>query len=352
MGNLLSRVAHFVSSTMRLPLVLSHPVPRFGYQLLSTALTLLLLALLYHELKHREQWSHLQVVFQQLQAAENYVWLLLALLLMPFNWLAETGKWRQLLQQYEPMSWWKAQQAVWVGLAVSLFMPNRTGEFAGRILFVRPENRRFAITANLIGNYAQMTVTGCMGLWGLCLLFSTLWYPDFAGPVLLVVAAAAGCGVLLFLYLRLRYLPRYLSRTPHLLVKRFAKEILFFDACHALEWRRLLGWAILRYALFASQYYFLLIFFGVKPGIFLAFAGISALFLFQTGIPLPPLAGLLARGNAAVFLWGQMGAPEVCSLAATFALWIINLILPALVGTFSLFFVNIVKTFTHENDQH
>lgn len=39
-------------------------------------------------------------------------------------------------------------------------------------------------------------------------------------------------------------------------------------------------------------------------------------------------------------------------LCSTFAPWIINLILPALVGTFSLLCVNITKTFVYENDSH
>ncbi|MDX1912392.1 MAG: lysylphosphatidylglycerol synthase transmembrane domain-containing protein [Saprospiraceae bacterium] len=323
---------------------LSLPTTRFRYRLFSAVLLILLSTLLFFELNAKEQLPQIETTFRQQWGKANFIWLLLAVLLMPFNWLAETAKWKQLVQQYEPMGWWKALQAVWIGLAVSLFMPNRTGEFAGRILFVRPENRSLATVANFIGNFAQLTVTGCAGIAGAWWLFTRWWHPDSAGMPILLLAAILACCALLFLYTRVRHLPILLANIPIPLIKRFAKDRFLFDPYRPSELYRILAWAILRYLLFASQYFFLLNFFGIKPGIMNAFAGISVLFLVQTGVPLPPLAGLLARGNVAILIWGQTGAPEVCSLAATFALWIINLILPALVGTFSLFFVNIAKT--------
>lgn len=323
---------------------LTFPASPHRYRIFSAILLLSLSALLFFELNAKEHLSQIQATFWQQWGKADIAWLLLAVLLMPFNWLAETAKWRQLVQRHEPMRWWKALHAVWIGLAVSLFMPNRTGEFAGRILFIRPENRSHAIVANFIGNYAQMTVTGCAGTAGIWWLFTRCWYPEAADAPFLLPVTIFACTALLFLYTRARYLPVLLTKIPIPLIKRFAKESALFAPYHPAELYHILAWATLRYVLFASQYFFLLNFFGIQPGIITAFAGISVLFLFQTGVPLPPLAGLMARGNIAILLWGQTGAPEVCSLAATFALWIINLILPALVGTFSLFFVNIAKT--------
>jgi hypothetical protein len=67
-------------------------------------------------------------------------------------------------------------------------------------------------------------------------------------------------------------------------------------------------------------------------------------------VPLPAVAGLLVRGSLAVFVWSHFGANDLSSLAATFVLWIINLILPALIGTFSLASVNITKSLGYEDD--
>ena len=80
------------------------------------------------------------------------------------------------------------------------------------------------------------------------------------------------------------------------------------------------------------------------------YAGIATIYLLQTIVPLPAIAGLLVRGSLAVFVWSSFGANEISSLAASFVLWIINLILPALIGTFSLFSVNITKSLGYDDD--
>ena len=63
------------------------------------------------------------------------------------------------------------------------------------------------------------------------------------------------------------------------------------------------------------------------------------------------MTGLVARGNLAVYLWQQFGANDLSALAATFSLWVINLILPALIGTFLLLRVNIAQSLNYNNEE-
>jgi len=62
------------------------------------------------------------------------------------------------------------------------------------------------------------------------------------------------------------------------------------------------------------------------------FSIIWAVYLFQSGLPLPPIMGLVARGEIAIFLFNLFGANALSVAAATFGIWMINLILPAFVG--------------------
>jgi hypothetical protein len=81
----------------------------------------------------------------------------------------------------------------------------------------------------------------------------------------------------------------------------------------------------------------LLYFFGFEAPVGSAILAILIIYLLQTGIPLPPSTGLLARGNIALFIFGFLGAMETNAtavLAATFSLWIINVVLPAVLGAF------------------
>jgi hypothetical protein len=102
---------------------------------------------------------------------------------------------------------------------------------------------------------------------------------------------------------------------------------------------------------YSTQYFLLLRFFGIDIGLIPAYFSIAAIFLIQTSIPLPPVMGLLARGNVAVQIWSFFGANQVSILATTFGLWIINLILPALFGTFFIFNVNITKSLGYDEDE-
>lgn len=318
---------------------------------LSGGVLLFLLAVLWVELSTKEHLDELwQAFLQQLQRA-NWYWFLGAFLLVPLNWLAETRKWHQIIREYEPMSIWRALQAVWIGVCFSLFTPNRVGEYGGRILLVRPENRWKAVIANVVGNYGQLLVLLTAGLWGAGVFLNrfngnvSAWYAP-AGWILTLVLV-----VLYFLYFNIGAIVPLAQRI--VLPRRLQflwKEIQVLQHFNRRELGAILGWAAIRYIVYATQYFLLLRFFGINPDFTAGYAGIAAIFLVQTSLPLPPVAGLVARGNLAVQAWSFFGANEISSLAATFTLWIINLILPALIGTFSLFYVNIAKLPAHEDD--
>jgi hypothetical protein len=91
-------------------------------------------------------------------------------------------------------------------------------------------------------------------------------------------------------------------------------------------------------------------FFGIKVNLLEGFAGISSIFLIQTGVPLSAGLALLARGEIAVFVWSHFGANELSVLAATFGLFIINLILPALWGAIIIAKINTSKPSGYEKN--
>jgi len=91
-------------------------------------------------------------------------------------------------------------------------------------------------------------------------------------------------------------------------------------------------------------------FFGVNAPFLEALAGISTVFLVQTSIPLPPVTGLLTRGQVALFVWSFFGGNEISVLAATYSLFVINLILPALIGAVFILKTNVLKSLGYANE--
>lgn len=321
--------------------------------LVKTGVASLLLLVLYFELTSRNNLQQIWDTFLHQLHGANVLWLLLATLLMPLNWMAETEKWHQFIAKFQPFSRRKALLAVFTGVTFSLFTPNRVGEYGGRILYVRPENQWFAVVANLIGNFCQYMVLLGMGAIGSIWILSHFQIVEATSGIAVVLFATLGFVFMLWIYFKLDLVIIWLkTRLPQLKKIPYLNKIRveLFLRFTRKERAEILGWAAVRYAIYSSQYFFLLRFFNINPGIVEGFSGIFSLYLLQTSLPLPPLTGLVARGNLAVFLWGYFDANELAALAATFSLWVINLVIPAFIGTVSLFYVNISKSVNYKNE--
>lgn len=202
----------------------------------------------------------------------------------------------------------------------------------------------------MVGNFAQLMVLWTAGAAG-----AVWFFQHFTGmePYLLSafeLACSVGLGVMFFTYFNIDKGIPLARKIPYLShVKHWVKDIKVLRDFTRTELAEILAWAWLRYAIYATQYYFLLRFFDIGADAVSAFFCIGAIFLLQTSVPLPPIIGLMARGNVAIHVWSLFGANEINILAATFGLWIINLILPALCGAFFIFSINISKSLGYEN---
>lgn len=316
-----------------------------------TFIVLLLVAVLWYELNSRDHLASIWQEFKSRLSSENPFWLLAAILLMPFNWLAETRKWYQFVRRYEPdMSRWRAVRAVLSGVSFSLFTPNRVGEYGGRILYIRPEHHWKAIIANVVCNISQIVVLIAAGLPGALWFMLRHWHVEPLFVQAFALMTAITLVILFVVYFNIGLLVPLARRIPLLhRIKHFVKDIRVLEQFSRRELTDVLRWSAIRYLIYATQYFCLLHFFGIETGVLGGFSGIAAIFLLQTSIPLPPVTGLMARGGLAIQVWSVFHANEISALAATFSLWIINLILPALVGTFSLFYVNISKNLGYDD---
>lgn len=338
---------------------------------LKMVLVLLFAALLAHELGSGDKLRTAWAAFCLHWAGANAWWAAAALALLPLNWGAEAQKWRLLLRVFSPEpSWGLALRGVLAGVSLAVFTPNRLGEFGGRALMVPPEQRWRAVAANVVSTLSQTLVVLAAGGAGLWWFVREVLRPEpfYAWAVLLLTAV--GLAGLFFFYFQVSSFRHWslvilarlslwrrgagssAARWPWLRkqLRLLLRGVAVLGRFEPRTLWSVLGWATFRYAIYSAQYFFLLQFFGIQTGLLGGLAGIFTLFLLQTGIPLPPAMGLVARGSLAVQVWSQFGANEVSSLSATFALWIINLILPALVGTFFLLTVHTNKALHHEQD--
>ncbi len=319
--------------------------------LIKTLVVVLLLWVLYRQVFGRENIAEIWAVFQQKLMQGNQWYLIATILLMPLNWLFETLKWRVLIRKFEQHSVWQSYKAILSGVTFSIFTPNRIGEYGGRILLVKPENNWKAVVATLVGSFSQLLALLSMGLLGLVYFVSHFWEVETFALRGIEVIGFALIALMLFCFYNIDLIIPIAKRIPYIhKLKRFVKDVSVLKTYGNRELTGALFYAYARYFTYALQYYLLLLFFGIQVSAIAAFGGIATIFLVQTSIPLPPLWDLLARGEVALQIWGLFDANEISILAATFSLWVINLIIPSLIGTIFIININVLKSLGYGQD--
>jgi uncharacterized membrane protein YbhN (UPF0104 family) len=263
-------------------------------------------------------------------------------LLMFFNWGLEARKWQVLLRPLEPIGLGKAFKAILAGVAFAMNTPNRIGEFGGRVLYVHEGHRWKAVSLTIIGSLSQLIITLLGGAAGLFFLLKGFEPVSLIEPyrLWLKVLFFGTLGVaffLLLLYFRLAWMVQWLERIPA--GSRFLKHIAVIENLRVTILLRVIGLSMLRYMVFVIQFILLLQLFDVNIDSGTAFWLVSVLYLVLAIIPTIALAELGIRGQVSLWLFTLVSSNKLGIEAAALSIWLMNLVIPALVG--SLLFLGI-----------
>lgn len=253
----------------------------------------------------------------------------LVIILMIFNWGLETKKWQMLLGSVQYLSFIDSFKSVLAGLSSGLLTPNRIGNFIGRLAYVKKENHNQAIVNTLVGNLAQFTSTLLMGSVGFLVLISYKLQIQNSFWILLfsVLFSSVGC----YIYFR----PSVLNFRP--LNKLFSDKtklsIQEINDSYSNVKIKILGLSLLRYIVFCVQYFLVFKLFGIQISIVVLFSLIATVFLITTLIPSLFFGKLFVRESVAVFIFSLVDINLSLILVVVFLLWLINLAVPAVVGS-------------------
>ncbi|MFT3979708.1 MAG: lysylphosphatidylglycerol synthase transmembrane domain-containing protein [Ferruginibacter sp.] len=288
-----------------------------------------------------QRWVHIRQTWHQ-----ELFWV--SLLLMLVNWGIEAWKWRLQLAPLEKISFIRAFKSVMAGCSITMLTPNRVGEFGGRILYVQEEHRLRAITLTILGSISQFLVTLLTGTAGLIVMKyfsgenSTIFHliPGFLSNSLLVAAVIISVFTFMF-YLRIGWLIHLLERVKFL--SKALKYVKLLEAFTGKQLLTILALSFLRYVVFILQYMLLLKVMGVDVGYALSFWLLSIFYLVMAMAPTIGFAELPVRATASVELF-KLYSPNIVGIqAAAFGIWIINLVLPAIIGSVLIFGIKITK---------
>lgn len=311
---------------------------------------------IYKQIFEHRKLDYVVQSFNQLIDKPNVNLLIIwALLLMLVNWSVESLKWQFLINKVEQVSFLKSFEAVLSGISVSIFTPNRVGEWFGRVFIMKKANPWKGVFITMIGSFSQLLVTIIVG--SVSLLFYIPIYfhaADFYSPYILyalILIVVVIIFTLLLLFLNITSLPVIISR---LLKRRFIhlnEYISVISLYSSTELLTVLLLSFLRYTIFSLQFYILLMLFSVEIPFLHGMMIISMVFFVMTAIPTVTLAELGVRGSVSLYFIGQYfeyfsqrtDSINIGIVSSTSTLWLINLAIPALMGTLFVYRLNFFR---------
>jgi hypothetical protein len=308
-----------------------------------------LIVSIYHQIKAQQNleisWLHIKASFQ----SAKIINLVLVVLLMIVNWGIEAKKWQYSVISIYRLPFIQAFKAILSGVSFSVTMPNRIGEYFGRIVYMPEGNRLKTISATLVGSIGQLYVTVLCGTIGFIFLRDELIEYHIVSDIFYRLALTIFLIAILFLtviYFRISFIEK--------LFERWIKNKSYFYLIESLRsfnvqlLFRLLLLSFLRYLVFLIQYYLLFSLFDVELPVAIIWSVVSVLFLILAVVPSIALIEIGLRGEVSLQLMGMFTANTLGVSLTSVSIWFINLVLPAIVG--SILFLGI-KVFKRKNER-
>lgn len=303
--------------------------------ILSICIKILIIGLafsyIFKKLIENQGISNFKILLSDLSSGK--VWLVLSVvcLLMLLNWFLEALKWKFLLQKVEEISVWKAVESVFCGLTWAVFTPNRIGEYGGRVFFLSPRRRIMGVVAMFVGLFSQLVINCVLG--SIALFWFVFNFIDL-NPYLLF-----GIGILIFIfclffllfYFNIHWVDGLLSGISFM--KRFESFFSIFSRYNKSELLRVLIYAVSRYSIFTTQYYLVIHLLLPEISALNTIMILFILYFIQSVIPSIDLLDVGVRAGTASYLFSFVTDQEVAIIASTASIWLVNLIIPAILGS-------------------
>jgi hypothetical protein len=267
-------------------------------------------------------------------------WLIVwVILLMLLQWSLEAFKWKLMMRPLVDTGFIQALQTIFSGIAFSIVTPNRFGEFAGRILHLPSGSRLQGTVFTFLGNLVQLLMTCIAG-------FVSLWvYQDQVreslgdyGLVLtvdlLLLFTPVFSIVLLLVLFGSGYLVKQMMRPK--IMRRFEHELLQMSTMPVSVRFHLLWLSVLRYVVFMVQYWIMFRFTGIFLSFEMVFGFVSVMLLWLAIVPTFSMVELGLRWHFALILFSPLTTNMLGTAFVVTAIWLINFILPAILGAFGV----------------
>lgn len=250
----------------------------------------------------------------------------LLLIFTLFNWFFEILKWQKLVSVVQNISFKDAIKQSLGALTVSLFTPNRIGEYGAKALYYHYSTRKKILLVNLINNMLQMSITVTLGFIG-CILFARTYHVNLNYEGIVKLAIFLSCIAVFFgigiskNWFRIKRGSINKTRT---FFTEFPKDKL------------ILGWILsfLRYTIFSLQFYVFIMLFNINISYLEAMVIITTMYFLASIIPSIFIFDVVVKGSIAVYLFSFLGIHPISILCIVTLMWLLNFAIPSCLGSF------------------
>src|SRR5688572_6207834 len=289
-----------------------------------------------------ESWLNIKASFTDTRVL-NFI---LVFVLMFVNWSLEALKWKISVQRVQPVSFLRSLKAVFSGVSFSVTTPNRTGEYLGRVLYMDDGNRLKVISLTILGSISQLLVTIFFGLLGLFILRSGIanvslsvwmvWIKDIG-----IIGASIAFIFLTVFYFRIGWLVKWIDKIPA--IKKYIWLINELEKTDTTLLMRLLSISLLRYLVFATQYFLLFRFFGVEVNWWQGFWATAIVFFVMAITPTIELFEVVKKMYITKEIFAIFTVNTLAIGFVTTTIWCINLVIPAAIGSLLILGIKFFK---------
>jgi hypothetical protein len=293
---------------------------------------------IYNKLVTNNNLHNFRKILSKLPGAEIITVLAVVLLLMLLNWGLEALKWKRLLSQVEKLSVWRAIESVFCGLTWAVFTPNRIGEYGGRVFFLSPKRRVIGIVAMAVGNIGQMVLTNVFGAICICIFICRFVNLDYRLLYAVIVLSVMFCLFFVVFYFNIRWLNGLLLSMRF--TRKYKKFYSILGRYQKAELFKILMFCLARYVVFSTQYF--IMFYWLIPDLHYLdiLMMVCILFFVQSTLPSLDLFDIGVRSVTASYFFSFVTRQDVAVIACTASIWLINIIIPAILGSYFVFKLN------------
>jgi hypothetical protein len=208
-------------------------------------------------------------------------------------------------------------------------------------MLLKPENRATGAVAMGVGLFAQLVLTSVFGAlsiaWFVTTFIDTPTSVDFGIWIIAVIYALA----FVILYFNVSWVDYLVGK-----VKFLQKIKPFFAVLEDFSVRELayvLFLSAFRFAIFTSQYIILMLVILPDLPIVSMVLMIFIMFFIQSAVPSLDIFDFSVRSFVASNLYAYITTQEIAVMAIVSCVWFVNLIFPAIIGSFFVFNVNYIS---------